>query len=435
METVGSILLTILLLSILVLVHEFGHFIAAKAMGIKVIEFALFMGPKIFSFKKGETLYSIRCIPLGGFCSMEGEEVSSDDSRAYSNKPWYKKALVLIAGPFMNLLLAFIFTIVLFLSFGHQSLAVAEVIPGSSAAQAGVSEGDKIVNINGMGVSSALELGTYEEMYKKDKEDNNGEYIYTIRKANGEKVEVSSSSLSGLGVRTANFSKNQEKSSGVYIYEVEEDGLASEAQLGPDDKIAAINGNEVKSITSYYYYRDTAGYPRTITFEKQDGSKVDVVIENEEINAGVNMYSINNDIPQGFGTIMGEAVEFNFSLIKVTVKSIVWLVTGTAKAEDVTGPVGMVSIVSDTVSSAPSFRTGLYSFMFLAVLISVNLGVFNILPFPALDGGRLIFALIEGIRGKKIKPEHEGLVSLVGFVILIGLSILVFVGDIIKLFK
>ena len=165
MSTIISILLTVLLLSILVFVHEFGHFIVAKLMGIRVLEFALFMGPKIFSFKKGETVYSLRCIPLGGFCSLEGEETTSDDDKAFSNKPWYKRAAVLIAGPAMNILLAVVLTIVLFATSGYSSLAIAEVVPGSPADLAGVKAGDTIVAVDGTGVLSDMERGVYEEMF------------------------------------------------------------------------------------------------------------------------------------------------------------------------------------------------------------------------------------------------------------------------------
>ena len=514
---VVSILLTLFLLSILVFVHELGHFVAAKLMKIRVLEFALFMGPKLFSFKKGETIYSIRCIPIGGFCSMEGEETSSDDERAYSNKKWYKKALVLIAGPAMNILLAIILTIIFFFTNGYGSIRIGDVIPGSEAYQAGIRTGDKIVAFNGMGVSSDIELGTYEEMYKTD-----DEFIYTIKKASGEKVDIAipSRNVSEVGIRKKSYSTSPSEDARVYINSISKNNKVEELGIKAGDKIVSMNGTKIDGVFEWNYFKSKlTNYPMTYEIEKSDGEivsvtlgliktheevlgvklefsgndlvvkevKEDSITYNNGIVAGSKVISLNgikindasdwnNDIKedyntyeiedkngeiknfnlnrfeemgvtlkagaqnrdsmdQGVFTVLGDTVTFTGSLVKVTVKSLAWLITGRASADDVSGPVGMISIVNETVTGAGSFNAGLFSFMILAILISVNLGVFNILPFPALDGGRLIFAIIEGIRGKKIKPEHEGIVSLIGFVILIGLSILIFIKDIIKLFN
>ncbi len=425
-----GILLTVLLLSILVLVHEFGHFIMAKAMGIRVLEFALFMGPKIFSFKKGETTYSIRCIPLGGFCSMEGEETTSDDDRAYSNKPWYKKALVLIAGPAMNIILALVLSVILFFSTGYSSLSVGEVVPGSTAAELGVQAGDKIVALNGSGVTSNMELGTYETMYKSEED-----FVYTIKKSDGTKIEVTAPDLTSAGIRTKIYSSDPDIETCVYVASVESDGIAANAGVEQGGRIIGINEYKVESYASFNYYRGKVSGDITYTVLNPDGNIVEVNVPDGQL-MGVGLVSMTNDQKDYGGfTVLKDSVDFSFSMIKVTVKSLVWIIDGTASADDVTGPVGMVGIVNDTVSNASSFRSGLIMYVILAILISINLGVFNILPFPALDGGRLVFAIIEGIRGKRIKPEHEGIVSFIGFAILIVLSILIFVKDIIKLFN
>ena len=490
--SIGGILLTVLLLSILVLVHELGHFIAAKLMGIRVLEFALFMGPKIFSFKKGDTVYSLRCIPLGGFCSMEGEEKSSDDERAYSNKPWYKKALVLIAGPAMNILLALILTVVFFVSSGYGTPRISEVIPNSEAEKIGLSKGDKIIRINDMNVYSDIELVTYEKLYEEyrdfeytikkadgseikknaisysklklnDKEEViaindekvNGKeeiekyegenrrrkpFVYTVEKVSGEEMEFeaySSDGFLGIGFRTSRYSPRENGDLRMYVTGVKADSLAGENGVTKGDRIVSING---KICLGYEYpsvLKDTE-YPRVIEIEKESGEILKFTIEDEAAQwGGMDMaYMLKTDaMDQGIFTFLGDTGKFTYSLIRVTVKSLSWLITGRASVNEMTGPVGIVSIVNDSVTSAESFASGLFNFILLAILISVNLGVFNILPFPALDGGRLVFAIIEGIRGKKIKPEHEGIVSLIGFAILILLSVLVFINDIVKLFQ
>ena len=443
-----SILLTLLLLSILVFVHELGHFIAAKSMGIKVLEFALFMGPKIFSFKKGETTYSVRCIPIGGFCSMEGEEITSGDERAYSNKKWYKKAVVLIAGPAMNIILAIILAVILFFTNGYSSTDVGGVVPGSEADKMGIKPGDKIVALNDMGISSSVELGTYEQIYKsnKDYEVKNssgktvtvkaGDFLYTVKGANGKKYDIETSSLDGVGIREKNYRNKTNKDTRVYISKIYPDDVVTEYGVQVGDKITALNGNKISGISDFSYYKSRTQYPLTYEIEKKSGEKVSITLQDDTKRLGVDIgYYVETDpMNQGVFKVLGDASSFTFSLVKVTVKSIAWLFTGKVAVSEVTGPVGIVSVVDQTVATANSFQSGLYSFLLLTVLISVNLGIFNILPFPALDGGRLIFAFIEGIRGKKIKPEHEGIVSLVGFVILIGLSILIFIKDIVKLF-
>lgn len=428
MSTVISILLTLLLLSVLVLVHEFGHFIVAKLMGIRVLEFALFMGPKIFSFKRGETVYSIRCIPIGGFCSMEGEETTSDDDRAYSNKKWYKKAAVVVAGPAMNIVLALVLSVVLMFCSTYPSLEIGEVIPDSPAASAGVAEGDKVVAINGSGVSSYMELGVYETMFPEE----DGLISYTVKKADGSKVTVEAGSEALAGFRTKVYS-NTDMQPGVFVAEVKEDTAAAENGLELHARLLSVNGIPVNSLNAFIYYRDTLENPKTFVFENADGTQINVVSD-ENSNVGVSLYGIEADQRPGVFSVLGEAGSFTFSMVKVTVKSFIWLLTGTASADDVTGPVGMVGVVNDTVASASTFGQGALMYLILAILISVNLGVFNILPFPALDGGRFIFTLIEGISGKRVKPEIEGIVSAIGMVLLLGLSVLILIKDVRNLF-
>lgn len=430
MSVVVSILLTLLLLSILVFVHEFGHFIVAKLMGIRVLEFALFMGPKIFSFKRGDTVYSLRCIPIGGFCSMEGEETTSEDDKAFSNKPWYKRAAVLVAGAGMNIVLAIVLSIVLFATSGYSSLAVAEVVPGSPADLAGVAPGDKIVAVDGSGVSSDMERGVYESMFPTE----DGKHTYTIKKADGSKVELSAISESYAGIRTKVYSKT-DLEQGVFVAEVAADSLGSENGLAAEAELVSMNGQAVDDLTEFRYYRETLEAPLTYVFENPDGTRVTIVSDEESKNVGVSLYGVEKDeMEHGVFTLLGDSFQFTFSMVKVTIKSFIWLFNGTASVDEVTGPVGMVTIVNDTVASASSFASGALTFLLLAILISVNLGVFNLLPFPALDGGRLVFTIIEGITRKKIKPEVEAIISAVGFVLLIGLSILILIKDVVKLF-
>ena len=433
MSVVLSILLTLLLLSILVFVHEFGHFIVAKLMGIRVLEFALFMGPKIFSFKKGDTVYSLRCIPIGGFCSMEGEESTSKDEKAFSNKPWYKRAAVCVAGPAMNIILAIVLSVVLFTVSGYSSLQVAEVIPNSPAAIAGVTAGDKIIAVDDSKVASDTELSVYEGMLPKE----NGVHVYTIKKADGTKLKVTAESVAYSGIRTKVYSKTDAES-GVFVGQIEDGSVASKTDLAEDAEMMKINGASVNNWTEYLYYGKTSERPLQYVFRNPDGTEVtvDTSVVSEEEPLGILVYAVfqADEMDHGVFTMLGDAFSYSFSMIRVTLKSFVWLFNGVASLDDVSGPVGVVTVVNDTVAAAPSFASGALTFLMLSILISISLGIFNLLPFPALDGGRLVIAFIEAITRKKVKPEVEGIISVVGFVILIGFSILVLIKDIIKLF-
>ena len=169
-----------------------------------------------------------------------------------------------------------------------------------------------------------------------------------------------------------------------------------------------------------------------------DGTEVTIdtslASETEKIGILVHPTFQADEMEHGVFTMLGDAFAYSFSMVKVTVKSFVWLFNGTASVEDVSGPVGMVTIVNDTVASAADFSSGALTFLLLAILISVNLGILNLMPLPALDGGRLVIALVEAVTRKKVKPEVEGIISAVGFILLIGLSILILIKDVVKLF-
>lgn len=349
-----GIVYTILILSILVFVHEFGHFIAAKLSGIKVNEFALFMGPKIFSIKGKETVYSLRLIPIGGFCSMEGEDGENEDERAFNNKPWYIRMIVLVAGPAMNIILAYAVMAILFSGANLQTLDIASVVDNTVASENGISEGDRIVKIDGQGVSSTLELNMYKDYY------------------------------------------------GDVRYETDE------------------KTNEEKKVVYHTY-----------VIKKKNGEKVEITTDGQ-IGVYLKVYAKGE---AGFGKIVGESVNMSNSLVKVTVKSLGWLFTGKVSASEVSGPIGVTEVVGDVVNSSQGANDLLYNLAMLLVLISINLGVFNLLPIPALDGGRLLFVLIEVIRGKKLDANKEAMVNAIGFGLMILLMIVVAANDIYKIVK
>lgn len=317
-----------------ILFHEFGHFIVAKKVGIKVNEFSIGMGPKIFQKEKGETKYTIRLLPIGGYVSMEGEDESSEDPRSFNNVSALSRIAVVAAGAIMNFVLAIlVFSIVTF-NIGMYTTTVSETIKNSPAEQVGIQAGDTIIGINNK------EIKNWDAMVDEiNKAKVNEEMIVSVIR-NGEKINYT---------------------------------------LMPD-----------------------------ITDENIVIIGIKPVVEK----------SLLASIKGGFQKT-GFILKLMFDFIKM-------LFRGQVGAKNLSGPVGVIYTIGEVA------KYGLINILYLIGLISVNLGFFNLLPIPALDGSRIIFLFIEILRGKPIDPEKEGFIHFMGFVLLIGLMIVVTYSDIIR---
>lgn len=335
-----TIVFAILIFSLIIFVHELGHFLAARAFGVGVKEFAIGMGPEIFSRTKKETKYSIRLIPMGGFCAVEGEDDDDDSETSINSKPWYARFIILFAGAGMNLILGFVITLIIVTvsSFGTgiPSTTVAICLEDADCKNY-LQHGDKIVAINGNRVSIKKDISYLVSL-------DNDDTLDITYKRNGVKNTVSLKAYETEGVKTIGFMA------------------------------------EVKK-------------------------------------------------PNVF-TIIHESFFQTVWMGKMVFLSLKMLIGGEAKFKDLSGPVGVVSVMNDTAQSG-----GLLSLIFLGAFISVNIGLMNLLPIPALDGGRILFVLVEAIRRKKIDPEKEGIVHMIGFFLLIGLMIFATWNDIIRIFS
>ncbi len=332
-----TILVAILAFGVIVFIHELGHFLFAKKAGVRIHEFAIGMGPKIYSFKKGETMYSIRLLPLGGYVAMEGEDSDSKDPRAFGNKSILQRASILFAGPFFNIILTVIILIPVFMYIGTPSTTLRDVIDNSVAQKAGIQAGDTVTEINGH------EVNSWKELSKGIQDSEGKELTLTI----------------------------------------DRDGKEKDVKVTPEFK----DGNYLIGI-----------YPKN-----------------------------ERDILGSFGN----AIKATISMIAGMITFIGQLITGNLPGgigESVAGPVGVISIVADAT------KAGIVNVLYLAAVISLNLGVLNLLPIPALDGGRLFFLFIEFLRGgKKIDPEKEGMVNLIGFAALMLFMLFVTYKDIARL--
>ena len=333
MDAVKTAIFTLLVFGIVIAIHEFGHFIVAKLSGVKVHEFAIGMGPKLIQTKKGETDYTLRLLPIGGYVKMEGEDEESDDDRSFGKQPAWIKIAIVSAGAIMNFILALVVFTISSYGLGTPTTTI-DVIDGMPAKEAGIIQGDTITGVNDNPIDSWQDVT--EEISGSDTED----IKITVKRDSKEETYV------------INPTKD------------EEDGRL-------------IIGIEPVAKRSF----------------------------KAAIKGGVDNFVLS---------------------IKMMFEFFAQLLQGNVNKDDVSGPVGIVYAVG-VVS-----KQGLMSLLFFTGLISINLGVFNLLPIPALDGSRVAFLLVELIRGKPVDPNKEGLVHMVGFMILILLMIVVAYNDIIK---
>ena len=329
--------MAILLFLILIIIHEFGHFIAAKLMGVRVNEFAVGFGPKLFSRQWGETKYSFNLIPLGGYCAMEGEDESSEDSRAFCNKKPWRRFVIVVMGATFNLLLGLIIVaIILAPSKAFTSTVIAEFDENASSHSTGLDINDKILEVDGRKIFSTYDLS----------------YAFTNVKD------------------------------------------------GKIDMKVLRNGKE-KTLND-------------VTFESKSEEGISY------LTVDFKVYGIEKN----FVSYVKQTVNTAISYCAVVWRSFIDLVSGKYGISAVSGPVGV------TVAIASAAKASLINLLPIMALITINLGIFNLFPIPALDGGRLLFILIEMIARKPVPQKYESLIHAVGFVLLIGFMVLVAAKDI-----
>lgn len=345
MSTVISIISAVLIFCVIVVVHEFGHFIVARKCGIDVQEFAIGMGPVIFKKQGKHTLFTLRLLPLGGFCSM-GEDEESDNENSFRNKSVWRRIAVIAAGAIMNLILGFIISIIIFLVAGKVTTTIiAEIVPGSGCETAGMAVGDRITKVNGLHIFTANDI------------------IYELR--------------------------NDED--GVLDFVVERDG-------------EKLTFNGVKF---------------GLTVDEETGERV--------LNYDFKVYMKNMTAAELLPAAANKFMYYS-RLILMSLRD---LISGKYGLNNLQGPVGIVTVISESAQES-GFDIGYL--LDIAMLISVNVGIFNLLPLPALDGGRLVFLIIEAVRRKPIKAETEGMVHFAGFALLMLLMIIVTFNDVKNIF-
>ena len=374
-------LVTLLIFLVMITLHEFGHFIMAKSLGVNVLEFAIGMGPAIFKKQGKETLYSVRIFPIGGYCSLDGEDGGSDNEGAFCNQKLWKRILIVSAGAILNLVLGFVlFAVFVGITSPFASNTVGKVDERSYLSEVGVYAGDKIVEINGHKVNFYNDIALYTQDFTKD-----SEFSLTVKR-DGKKLD--------------------------FVLKPSE--AVTKVTYGDTyaDVTDTINGVE-------YSYRQELGdttVPESYIGETITTSRLIIGFEPEKVDV-----TAFNILPQAW--------HYTVYITKSIYTAFGQLITGKAGLENMAGPVGVAQVVDGAVKSGQS---GI-NILLIVAMLTVNLGIFNLLPLPALDGGRLFFMLIELVRGKPVPPEKEGIVHTVGLILLLALAVVVCFNDILRI--
>ena len=341
-----GIILAILIFSFIVFFHELGHFLLAKMNGVEVNEFAVGMGPAIYSREYKGTKYAVRIFPIGGFCAMGEDDEATESPNNFNNKSVWARISVIAAGPVFNFILAFIFSVILTALVGYDKPVVSGVEEGYPAAEAGIQAGDTIVKMGGKRIHLFREVSVYNQFHQ-------GEEVAVTYRRNGEE-------------KTVTLTPKEDK------------------ELGYERLGISSSGYEKANLLTALQYG--------------------VYVERFWINT--------------------------------TLESLKMLVTGKVGIDQLSGPVWIVDVVDDSYKESRSygFMAVLAQLLYIAILISANLGVMNLLPLPALDGGRLVFLFVEAVRRKRVPPEKEGYVHLVGIACLMILMVFVMFNDIRRVF-
>ena len=357
-----SVIFAIFLFSVLIFVHELGHFTAAKLSGVQVNEFSMFMGPAIWKKQAGETLYAIRCIPIGGYCAMEGEDGGSDNPRSFDKAAWWKRLIILAAGAAMNFLIGVVLMVIVV-------LMVSVCLPGKQTAVPVIASFEDYATVNG---ENGLQAG--DRIVEVD-----GEKLYSY----------------------SDFSM-----------------------------ILSLNPGDVHDITV-----------------RRNGEKVvlkDFLLEKHEVtleNGSTGLrYGINFTLSTpNFWEKLGMAWNQSLDTVRMVRLSLQMLLGGKVGIKDMSGPVGIVSEMSKVAAASDSKVTALLNMLYFGGFIAINLAVMNLLPIPALDGGRIVCLLItvvvEAITKKKINPKYEGYLHGAGMILLLALMAIIMFKDVIFLFK
>lgn len=408
----------IILLGFLIFIHEGGHFIVAKLCKVKVNEFAIGFGPTIWKKQGKETKYALRLIPLGGFVSMEGEEERSDKEGSFSKTSIPKRIAIVVAGGIVNILFGLLVYFILVASIGNYTSQKVDIVDTRYGAyNAGIIENDEIVKINGKRIRSKSDI---EKVLEKNKE----EVVVTIKR-NNNLIDIKVIPTAIPNKDTGIYLSGNSDEITTKVIAVEQGSPAQRSGLEANDIILKIDGKDVDNDPYKVagYIKQSENEECVFTIKRKEEIK-EISIKPDIIYTyvlGVQFAKAENNFINNIYYGFWDTVDFSLSIID----NVKMLFTGKVNANQLMGPVGISGIVAETKSAG--------DFIYIVALISLSLGVTNLLPFPPLDGGKVVIYIIEAIRRKPIKESTEAIIQTAGFFILIGLSIYVTYNDILRI--
>ena len=421
-----KIIIALLVFSVIILFHELGHFLLAKRNNIAVTEFSLGMGPRLLSTEKGGTRYSLKLFPIGGSCMMVGEDDDDNTEGSFNNASVWARISVVAAGPIFNFILAFVFAMIITSVVGYDPAKVLQVTEGSPAAEAGLREGDVITEFQGRHISIGRDLDSYMNLHGLQDEE-----ISLTYKRDGKKYDITYTADSEKRYMLGFYYMTEGE---PQITQVMIGSSMAEAGVMPGDIIREINGVAVadaKELQEYLSKHPLSGSEVTLGMER-DG-KVETIVATPQMTKTVDsgfVYNIYREKTNFLGVMKYSAVEVRY-WISSTIESLIMFVKGQFSVNDLSGPVGIIDVIGDSYEEAKEEGAVMVwmQMLYWAILLSANLGVMNLLPIPALDGGRLVFLLIEAVRKKRLNPNVEGMIHFAGFMLLMLLMVFVMFND------
>lgn len=426
-----GIVVGLLILSVMMIVHELGHYITGRKLGFTIEEFSIFMGPVLFSWKKNGIQYSLKLLPIGASVRFAGEysdeQDTGDKPGHFFNRPRWARAIVISTGPALNLLSGVLAFFIMFVSFGY-TLPVIDTVPGGTqAAEAGIKPGEQVIRVDDDPVRTTLDFSGHMLFI-----DEKTSVTLMLQSEDGSQrtviLEPKQQAAYRLGIVI-----RRDDALGVVIESVEPDSNEGHPVLEAGDVLLAANGVSVNDMTAF-----------SEAVEKSAGQPIDVLIQRDGRDMTVTMRATRYEdwIDRGiyfqstkaWGPAIGQSFQWSWSIVKVTVRSIGMMFSGRVRPQDtLSGPVGVVSMISDVVTQEQPLRDMLYQLLWLFALISVSLGFMNLLPIPPLDGNHLILIVIEAIRGRRLSARVQNLIGIIGIALIVMLALMGLFFDIMRL--
>lgn len=408
------------LLGFLIFIHEAGHFLVAKLCKVRVNEFAIGFGPTLWKGKKGETKYALRLIPLGGFVSMEGEDEHSDKEGSFTKASIPKRIAIIVAGGIVNIVFGLVIYFALASFTGENVSQYIETVNDQYGAYtAGIQANDEVVKINQKRIHNKQDID--EAM-----EASNGENVVVTVKRGEEHIDITVKPTPVESRDTGIYLGAEGDTLNTKVVAIYPGSPAEKEGIQVNDTILAVDGKEVGNDPYKVVEFIKASQTEEITFTlKRKEETLQITVKPNTIYTyllGVTFAKAENNFVNNIYYGFWETNDFAFSIVD----NLKMLFTGKVSSNQLMGPIGISGVVANTA--------GFADFIYILALVSLSLGVTNLLPFPPLDGGKVVIYLIEAVRRKPMKEKTEIWIQTVGFALLIGLTIFVTYNDILRIF-